>query len=98
MNERRVTLKTFDDSVRHTLRYRHDLAPDDLDKARGFVDDAIKHVEGRFNTRHGMGAQHVDAAVKFLNEKNRDWKNWSPHKRDSVVTAIRGHLGIAEPE
>jgi len=96
MNERRLTPERFDSHVREKLRYGHGFEHADLERAKGMVSDAISHVEKVHHTSHGMGAEHLDTALKFLKEKHPGWKGWAPHKQAHVEAALKEHFGIEE--
>ncbi|OYV63803.1 MAG: hypothetical protein B7X03_00555, partial [Parcubacteria group bacterium 21-58-10] len=69
MNDYRLTPHNFDTGgFRDSLRYGHGFEHADLERAKGIVSDAIAHIEHTTGTSSGMGAKHLDMAMKFLNK------------------------------
>lgn len=99
MNEYRLTPHNFDTGgLRNTLRFGHGFGHEDLERARGIIGDAIEHVEHKTNTSSGMGAHHLDTAMKFLNKDHAVWKKLPEHQKTHIEAALREHFGIAESE
>ena len=96
MSEHRLTPDNFDRSIRPVLRYGSGFEHKDLERAKGIVGDAIEHVEYRTNTSSGMGAHHLDMAMKFLNKEHKEWKKLPEHQKKHIEAALRGHFGISE--
>ncbi len=97
MNDHRITPHNFDRTLRETLRYRHGFSHEDLERTKSIVSDAIAHIEKKAGTSRGLGAQHLDMAMKFLREDHPDWKRLSENKQKHIEMALRDHLGETEP-
>ena len=99
MDNYRLTPHNFDTGgLRNTLRYKHGFEHAELERAKGIIGEAIEHVEHKTGTSSGMGAHHLDTAMKFLNEDHTGWKKIPEHQKQHIETALKEHFGIAEPE
>lgn len=101
MNDSRLTPGNFDKKIRNTLRYGHGFGYEDLERAKGIVSDAIEHVERKTNTSSGMGAHHLDIAMKYLKEDPAgkvEWKKVPEHQRAHIEDALKEYFDIKEPE
>jgi len=99
MNEYRLTPHNFDTGgLRNDLRFRHGFEHADLERAKGIIGEAIEHVEHKMGTNSGLGAKHLDTAIKFLNKDHAGWKKLPEHQRQHIETALKKHFNIAEPE
>lgn len=98
MNEHRLTPENFDREIRGTLRYGHGFEHADLERAKGIVTDAIAHVAQKTGTKYGMGAQHLDTALQFLNKRHEGWKKLPEHQKQHIEATLKEHFGITEPE
>lgn len=96
MIERRITKEGFDTDLRGRLRFGHGFEHADLERAKGIIGDAIKHIEDKTGTRYGMGAQHLDTAMKYLHKEHEGWRGLSDAKKAHIETALKEHFGIAE--
>lgn len=98
MNEHHLTPGNFDREFRGKLRYGHGFEHQDLERAKGIISDAVGHVEQKMHTSRGMGAEHLDTAMKFLNKEHSGWKGLPEHQKQHIETALKEHFDIAEPE
>ena len=100
MKEHHLTPDNFDrnEGVRHILRYGHGFEHKDLERAKGIIGDAIAHVEHKTGTSSGMGANHLDIAMKFLNKEHAGWKKLPEHQRQHIEAALKENFNITEPE
>lgn len=98
MNDYRLTPDNFDRGLRETLRYKHGFEHTDLERAKGIIGDAIEHVERKTSTSSGMGAHHLDTAMKFLNKDHAGWKKLPEHQKSHIEAALKEHFGIAEEQ
>ena len=98
MSDTRLTQDNFDRALRETLRYRHGFAHADIERTKGIVGDAIKHIEQKTDTSSGMGAHHLDTAMKFLKKEHAEWKKLPEHQKRHIAAALKEHFGIAEPD
>lgn len=98
MDTHRLTPDNFDNGLRETLRYKHNFDHADIERAKGILSEAIAHVEHKTGTSSGMGANHLDTAMKFLKEDHAGWKKLPEHQRQHIETALKEHFDIAEPE
>lgn len=98
MDEHRLTPENFDRELRGSLRYGHGFEHKDLERAKGILGDAIEHVAQKEKTSRGMAGEHLDTAMKFLNEKHEGWKNLPEHQKSHIETALKEHFGITEEE
>lgn len=96
MTEQRLTPDNFDRELRGTLRFQHGFEKRDLDRAKSILSDAVGHIEKKMDTHHGMGAQHLDAAMEFLNKKHPGWKDMPEHQKRHIESALKEHFGITE--
>ena len=99
MNEHHLTLGNFDrdNGVRHILRYGHWFEHADLEHAKEIIGAAIEHVEPKEKTT-GMGADHLDTAMKFLNKDHAGWKALPDFKKQHIEAALKEHFKIPEPK
>ena len=98
MSDYRLTPHNFDTGgLRHSLRYVHQFEHADIERAKGVILKAVEHVEHKTGTSSGMGAHHLDMAMKFLN-KDPAWKKIPPTQRTHIETALGDHFGVAEGE
>jgi len=98
MDKHKITPDNFDRGIRNTLRYGHSFEHGDLERAKGIITDAIEHVQHKTGTSSGMGAQHLDTAMKFLNKKHEAWKKLPEHQKRHIETALKEHFGIEEEQ
>ena len=98
MEKHHLTLDNFDRGLRETLRYKHRFEHADLERAKGIIGDAIEHVEHKTGTSSGMGAYHLDTAMKFLNKDHDGWKKLPEHQRQHIEEALKEHFGVVEQE
>lgn len=98
MNEHHLTPDNFDKGFRETLRFKHGFEHADIERAKGIISDAIAHIEHKTGTSSGIGAHHLDTAMKFLKKDHKEWKGLPEHKRQHIEEALKQHFGIAEPE
>ena len=98
MNEHHLTPDNFDRGLRNTLRFQHGFQHADLERAKGIVSDAIEHIEHKTGTSSGMGAHHLDTAMKFLNKDHAEWKKLPEHQKQHIEEALKEHFGITGPE
>lgn len=98
MEKHILTPDKFDSDmgVRHTLRYGHGFAHEDLERAKGIVTDAITHVEHKTG-KTGMRAGDLPTAMKFLREEHAEYRSLSDAKKQHFEEALKHHFGVVEP-
>lgn len=96
--ETRLTADNFDREIRETLRYKHNFGHEDLERTKGIMSDVIAHVQDKMDTKRGMGAEHLDTAMKFLKKDHAGWNKLPEHQQRHIETALKEHFGIAEAE
>ena len=98
MHEHNLTSQNFDRKLRPELRFGHGFDHAELERAKGIMDDVVKHVGEKAKTKYGMGAEHFDIAMKYLHKDHEGWKKLPEHQKEHIETALKDHFGISEPE
>lgn len=81
---------------RHDLNFHHNFDTAKLDRAEGFVGDAIEHVHEKLDTKRGLTADNIHVAFDYLDKKHAGWKALSPIERNHIKTTLEKHLGVEQ--
>ncbi len=60
----------------------------------GIVTDVVGHIEKKMDTKHGMGAEHFDEAMKFLNKDHEGWKKLPDPQKRAFEAHLKERFGI----
>lgn len=93
-----LTADNFDRTIREKLRYGHEFGHEDLERAKGIVENAVAHVQDKMDTKRGMAAHHFDTAMDYLHKHDEGWKKLPEHKRAAITATLKSHFGLETSE